>query len=143
VAKFHFTNSITHTLENSQINYARNLLIMGGYDFQAGKHFSIMPSALIKTDLNQVQVDLSATMRIYDNIMTGIALRGYSARSLDAVILYAGFRVKSLRVMYSYDINTSYLKGFNTGSHEVSVGIDLKLKKKVRTGYYYHNSRFL
>jgi type IX secretion system PorP/SprF family membrane protein len=131
------------SLKNAQIDYARNLLIMGGYDFQAGKHFSIMPSVLVKTDLKEVQTDLSLTMKIYNNILTGISLRGYDARSLDAVILYAGVQIKAFRIVYSYDVNTSYLSGFNSGSHEISLAYDLKLLKKVKSGYFYHNSRFL
>jgi type IX secretion system PorP/SprF family membrane protein len=130
-------------LKNTQIDYARNLLVMGGYDFHAGKHFTIMPSVLIKSDLKEVQTDLSLTMKIYNNILTGIALRGYDARSLDAVTFYAGVQIKAFRLVYSYDINTSYLKGFNTGSHEVSVAYELRLLKKTKTGYFYHNSRFL
>jgi type IX secretion system PorP/SprF family membrane protein len=131
------------TLRNTQIDYARNLLVMGGYDFQAGRHFSIMPSVLVKTDLKEVQTDLSLTMKIYNNILTGIAFRGYDANSLDAVILYAGVQIKAFRLVYSYDINTSYLSGFNSGTHEISLAYDFKLLKKVKTGYFYHNSRFL
>jgi type IX secretion system PorP/SprF family membrane protein len=131
------------SLKNAQVDYARNLLIMGGYDFQAGKHFSIMPSVLIKTDLKEIQTDLSLTMKIYNNILTGISLRGYDARSLDAVIFYAGVQIKAFRLVYSYDVNTSYLSGFNSGSHEISLAYDLKLLKKIKTGYFYHNSRFL
>lgn len=130
-------------LKNTQIDYARNLLVTGGYDFQAGKHFSIMPSVLIKSDFREVQTDLSLTMKIYNNILTGIALRGYDARSLDAVIFYAGVQIKAFRLVYSYDVNTSYLNGFNTGSHEISVAYELRLLKKTKTGYFYHNSRFL
>lgn len=130
-------------LKNTQIDYARNLLVTGGYDFHAGKHFTIMPSVLLKTDLKEVQTDLSLTMKIYNNILTGIALRGYDARALDAVILYAGVQIKAFRLIYSYDINTSYLNGFNTGSHEISVAYELRLLKKTKTGYFYHNSRFL
>ena len=130
-------------LQNTQIGYARNLLFMGGYEFQTGRHFAIMPSALIKTDLREVQAELSLTMKIYDNIMTGIAFRGYSPKSIDAAIIYAGFRIKGFRLMYSYDINTSYLKGFNTGSHEISAAYQFGLKKRTKAGYYYYNSRFL
>jgi type IX secretion system PorP/SprF family membrane protein len=117
-------------LKNTQIDYARNLTVMGGYDFHAGRHFTIMPSVLLKTDLKEIQTDLSVTMKIYNNILTGIALRGYDARSLDAVILYAGVQIKAFRLVYSYDINTSYLKGFNTGSHEVSVAYEVRILKK-------------
>jgi type IX secretion system PorP/SprF family membrane protein len=130
-------------LPNTNITYARDLILTGGYDFQVGRHFGIMPSALVRTDLKEVQDELSLTMRIYDNILTGVALRGYSLRSLDAAILYAGFKFKGFRLVYSYDINTSYLSGFNTGSHEISVAYQFGLKKKVTTGHYYYNSRFL
>ena len=130
-------------LDNATLSYARNLAVMGGYDFKIGKRFRIMPSLLLKTDFKEVQTDLSFTMHIYDNIMTGIALRGYDARSLDAVIIYAGFQYKAFHLIYSYDISTSYLNGFNTGSHEISVGYDLRMKKRAKTGYFYHNSRFL
>jgi type IX secretion system PorP/SprF family membrane protein len=130
-------------LKNSQVDYARNLILTAGYDIQAGKHFSIMPSVLVKTDLAEVQTDLSLTMKIYNNILTGVAFRGYDARSLDAVILYAGVQIKAFRIVYSYDINTSYLSGFNSGSHEISLAYDLRLLKKTKTGYFYHNSRFL
>jgi type IX secretion system PorP/SprF family membrane protein len=128
---------------NTRIDFARNLIIMGGYDFSVGKHFTIMPSVMIKTDLKQVQTDLSFTMSIYRNILTGVALRGYGARSLDAAIVYVGAQWKGLRLVYSYDINTSYMRSFNTGSHELSLAYDLKLKKRTKTGFYYHNSRFL
>ncbi len=130
-------------LQNTSLGYARNLLIMGGYDFTLGKHFSMMPSALVKSDLRQAQAELSLTMRIYDNILTGIAFRGYSQRSLDAAVIYAGFRYRGFRLVYSYDINASYLSGFNTGSHEISAAYLFGLKKRTRTGYYYFNSRFL
>jgi type IX secretion system PorP/SprF family membrane protein len=131
------------SLKNTKIDYARNLLIMGGYDIRAGRHFSIMPSVLVKTDFTEVQTDLSLTMKIYNNILTGIALRGYDARSLDAVVFYAGVQIRGFRLVYSYDVNTSYLSGFNTGTHEISLGYSISQAKKVKTGYFYHNSRFL
>jgi type IX secretion system PorP/SprF family membrane protein len=134
--------SIT-ALQNTQVNYTRDLLFMGGYDIQAAKYFSIMPSVLVKTDFTEVQTDLSFTMKIHNNILTGIALRGYDLSSLDAVIFYAGVQIKAFRFVYSYDVNTSYLNGFNTGSHEISLAYDLRLLKKTKTGYFYHNSRFL
>jgi hypothetical protein len=127
----------------TRINFARNLSIMGGYDFVIGRNFAVMPSTLIKTDLRKVQVELSATMKIYHNILAGVALRGYEIKSLDAAILYGGVQWRGFRLVYSYDVSISYLSGFQNGSHEISLGYDLKLKKKTRTGYYYHNSRFL
>lgn len=124
------------------LNYARNLSIMGGYDIQIGKRLSLMPSAIVKTDFKQVQVDISGTFTIIDNILAGISFRGYNKNTIDALSLIFGFRYKGLQFVYSYDANLSYLTNFNSGSHELSVNYLIGLKKKENRGYLYHNPRF-
>ena len=47
-------------------------------------------------------------------------LLGASYRFKDAVVLVAGVRVKNrLKLAYSYDIVTSPLRTYNSGSHEI------------------------
>lgn len=128
---------------NTRLNYARNFAISGGYRFDVSKKFSVTPSALIKTDFKKYQAELTVMMQLYRNILTGVAFRGYEGRTVDAAILYAGFEYKGFRLLYSYDINVSYLTHFNTGSHEISLGYYLPFKKKNDNGLYYHNARFL
>lgn len=124
--------------------YNRNLFVSAGYNFSVSRHFSLMPSLLLKSDFNKVQLDISATMNIYSNILAGFAFRGYEGRSIDAVAFFAGFKIKQgFRLIYSYDANISYLTKFNGGSHEISLAYIMQLKKKENKGYYYHNSRFL
>ena len=151
--KYHFGISANHLYSfaslktlagNSRINYARHLSFTGGYRFVISKNFAITPAALIKTDFIKVQAELTVMMNVYRNILTGLAFRGYEGRSVDAAILYAGFNYKGFRLLYSYDINISYLSKFNSGSHEVSLAYLLPMKKRVeKGGYYYHNARFL
>lgn len=132
-----------HTaVSTTDINFARNLVFMGGYDFRVSKKLSIMPSAFVKTDLKQVQVDISGTFTIIDNILTGISFRGYNKKAIDALGLIFGFRYKGFQLVYSYDANLSYLTKFNTGSHEISVSYRYGLKRKESKGYPYHNPRF-
>ncbi len=124
------------------LNFARNLFIMGGYDITISKKLSLMPSAIIKTDLKQVQVDLGGTFTIINNILAGITFRGYDKNTIDALSFVVGFKYKGLRLVYSYDANLSYLTNFNSGSHEISLRYCYGLKKKEVPGYLYHNPRF-
>lgn len=126
----------------SSLFFTQNLLISGGYDFKINNRFSIMPSTLIKTDFVKVQAELSATMTIYRNILTGITFRGYNQKSIDALALFLGFKIKGVQLLYSYDANLSYLTRFNTGSHEVSLSYRYPLISKEKKGYFYHNPRF-
>lgn len=126
----------------TKLNFTRDLFFTGGYDFKVSEKLNIMPSAIIKTDLNNVQVDISATFTIIHNIITGISFRGYSKKTIDAMALMLGFRYKGFQLVYSYDANLSYLTKFNSGSHEIGLTYQYLLKKKESRGYLYHNPRF-
>ena len=101
-----------------------------------------MPSAIIKTDLTKVQLDISVTATIINNILTGISFRGYTKNTIDALALILGFRYKGFQLVYSYDANLSYLTKFNTGSHEISLKYEFVWKKKENRGYFYYNPRY-
>lgn len=126
----------------TDLNFARNLFITGGYDFQLTKKLSLMPSTIIKTDLKQVQVDLGGTFTIINNILAGITFRGYDKNTIDALSFVLGVKYKGFRLVYSYDANLSYLSNFNSGTHEISVRYCYGLKKKEVPGYLYHNPRY-
>ncbi|MBL0309039.1 MAG: PorP/SprF family type IX secretion system membrane protein [Bacteroidetes bacterium] len=134
--------TIDAVTQKTKLNFARNIVVSGGYDFQVGKKWSVMPSVLVKTDLRKVQLDVGANVTIIQNILTGISFRGYEKNTIDALALMLGFRYKGFQAVYSYDASLSYLTKFNTGSHEVSLSYRYKLKKKESKGYFYHNPRF-
>ncbi len=121
----------------------RNLIVTGGYNFKIGRRTYLQPMALLRTNFESVQLDISTVLTFYDNIMTGIAFRGYEAKTIDAVSFFLGTKIKNINFMYSYDVNISYLSKFNTGSHEISVIYKMPFKTKVLEGKYYHNARFL
>ncbi len=129
--------------KSTTININRSFLVSGGYNFDLGKKITCTPTALIQTDFSRVQLQVSTFFSIYHNILTGIALRGYSNRSFDAAIMYVGATFKGFRVLYSYDINTSYLRSFNTGSHEISLQYVMPMKRKENKGNFYYNDRYL
>lgn len=126
----------------TKLNFARNLFFTGGYDFTISPKFSLMPSALVKTDLKKVQVDVNLTATIINNIITGISFRGYTKNTIDALGIVLGFKYKGVQLTYSYDANVSYLTKFNTGSHEVSISYRYPFKKRESRGYFYRNPRY-
>lgn len=121
----------------------RNLIVSGGYNFKVGRRTYIQPMALLRTNFETLQLDISTVFTFYDNIMTGIAFRGYEAKTIDALSFFLGTKIKNIQFMYSYDTNISSLRKFNTGSHELSFIYKMPFKTRVLEGKYYHNARFL
>jgi type IX secretion system PorP/SprF family membrane protein len=124
-------------------NTDRYLQLGGGYNFRLGKNVKLQPSLLLKTNFQKIQVDLSLLLTIHDNIMTGFAFRGYSAKTIDAFSVFIGGQLKGIKIIYSYDTNISFLKSFNSGTHEISLSYFMPYKSSTLKGVYYHNARFL
>ena len=55
---------------------------------------------------------------------------GVSYRHQDAVMLIIGGQFKGFRLGYSYDITTSILRKYSSGSHELTLGYTLPKKKE-------------
>ncbi|MBX2903534.1 MAG: PorP/SprF family type IX secretion system membrane protein [Chitinophagales bacterium] len=143
VAVNHIAASVAKFQSGLKLNYARNILVSGGYDFNVSKKFSLMPSLFLKSDFKKVQMDVALHATIARNFLSGISFRGYNGNSIDAVAPFVGFTYKGFRLVYSYDINISTLKSFNSGSHEVSAAYIISYVKKERKPLIYHNPRFL
>jgi type IX secretion system PorP/SprF family membrane protein len=135
--------SIASSAVKSRLNFSRNLFFTGGYEFYLSRKLSITPSFFVKTDIKEVQVDVSGIFAIIDNILAGFSFRGYTKNMIDALAVIFGFRYKGFQLVYSYDANLSYLFKFNAGSHEISLGYKVNLGKKENHGYFYHNPRLI
>lgn len=101
--------------------------------FRIFEDYELKPNVLIQTDLVQTQIDLAATVSYSGNIFGGIGVRGYSARSLDAVICILGWRFdKQYSLVYAFDIGVSSLRTVHQGTHELQ--LNYNLNKKVGGG---------
>jgi len=54
---------------------------------------------------------------------------GYHLGSGDIIFMY-GAKFKGIRIGYSYDITTSILRKYSSGSHELTLGYTLPKKKE-------------
>lgn len=150
--KFFVSASVNHLYTNQKVsglsqyfsyNHDRNLIISGGYNFEITKKFYLQPSLLVRTNFQKVQFDLSTLLNVYNNFLVGAAFRGYSSRSIDAISFFAGASFKNFKIIYSYDVGISFIRKFNSGSHEISLNYSIPLKINQLEGKYYYNSRYL
>ncbi len=115
------------------------------YNFAFNDEIELMQSILLKSDLNQIQSDISSLFKINGNIFGGISLRGYSSRSLDAMVLIAGMKISDhYTLSYSYDIGLSSLRRGHEGTHEIL--LNYNLRKLIGTGQppkIIYNPRYL
>jgi len=97
----------------------------------------LQPSVLFLYDGAAFQFNISALL-FYNNKFYG----GLGYRLQDAVSVLAGLNIKNFRVGLAYDINTSRLSKYNSGSIEVMLGYCFKIDTdKFRRSY--RNTRFL
>lgn len=87
----------------------------GGYNYQLTQDLILQPKTLIKADRARLQTDLTATLRVGDGFWGGA-----SYRLQDAVGFHIGANpFDDLRIGYSYDLTTSEVREFSSGSHEI------------------------
>lgn len=108
------------SLESSSF-IRKHYLLTAGYVFTNKKKIKIKPSFLIKYQPSApVQVDLNLNA-MYMNVFS----LGISIRTNDAVSIMAEFRANPrLRIGYAYDLTTSKLSSYTSGTHEIMIGFD-------------------
>lgn len=98
----------------------RHYYAMGGYRFLLGDDWKLEPSFLVKYVAPvPAKIDLTATVRYKDAVWLGA-----SYRTNDAYCAMVGFWLKqSFQFGYSYDVITSNLRNYSTGTHEVMLAL--------------------
>ncbi|MEI7509486.1 MAG: type IX secretion system membrane protein PorP/SprF [Flavobacterium sp.] len=99
-----------------------NLYFIGGYVFDITPDLKFKPAFLAKTvEGAPLQLDLSGNFLINDKFMLGAAWRWSAAASF-----MAGFQVTDgLYIGYGYDLDTTKLAHYNSGSHEIFLRFEL------------------
>ncbi|MCU0319185.1 MAG: type IX secretion system membrane protein PorP/SprF [Flavobacteriales bacterium] len=132
-------------LEDVSIQTRRHYFAQAGYDWaiKGNKKYVLQPSMLMKTTGGgSTQLDINATF-LYNNALW----LGVSYRTEDAIAPVLGYQFKPneksmVRLGYSYDVTTSRLNNYSSGSHEVMLNYCVLLEKKPDTQIY-RNVRFL
>lgn len=95
-------------------------------DFYFGNGLVISPSLVIRSDINQTQVEISTLLKHNGNVFGGIGLRGYNSKTLDSGVVIIGWKFnENYLLAYSYDIGLNSLASVNEGSHEILLNYNL------------------
>ncbi len=99
-----------------------NLYLIGGYIFDLSSNLKFKPAFLSKVvEGAPLQFDLSGNFLINEKFVLGAAWR-WSA----AVSAMAGFQVsEGLYIGYGYDLESTKLDNYNSGSHEIFLRFEL------------------
>lgn len=93
-----------------------------GYKIQAGDNFTVTPSGMFKL-MSPSPASFDATLRAEWKELVWI---GASYRHTDAIAGLVGFNIaNNFRVGYSYDYTLSNLSTYNSGGHEIVLGLML------------------
>jgi len=106
---------------------ASHYFVMGGYKFELDNDFEVEPSFLMKYVAPvPVQFDLSARVSYKQTFWLG-----GSYRTNDAMSVLIGYSMQEkLFFGYSYDVTTTDLKNYSSGTHEVMLGMRFNVKKE-------------
>lgn len=109
--------------ENFEFQFKRNLYFTAQSNIPVKNTlFEVLPSLMVRSDLQTVQADVTARVRWKKFLTVGL---GY--RTNDAVSILLEAQLKGFTLAYSYDYATSAIMRASSGSHEVWVGYSLKL----------------
>ncbi len=107
----------------------RHYFLYGGYAFESGRAFEIMPSLLIKyVNGSPINIDLN---------LRGIYQKSYwaalSFRSDKSLITMVGMQYQIYVFGFAYDYSFSDIKSYSSGSVEIVLGINLGKNNKGST----------
>ncbi|TYA78526.1 PorP/SprF family type IX secretion system membrane protein [Seonamhaeicola marinus] len=112
--------STANTLGTEEIH----LYLIGGYVFNLNDNLKLKPSFMLRGVKGApINADVSINALLNERIEAGLSYR-YD----DAISGILGFRITpTFKVAYAYDRTVSQFSGYNNGSHEIVLLLDLSL----------------
>lgn len=106
--------------DQSLSTLAAHYYALAGYRIPIGNELQLEPSFLLKyVSPVPPKLDLTATVRYRDMVWLGATYR-----TEDALSFMVGYWLKkTFQFGYSYDLTTTHLRNYNTGTHEVMLGV--------------------
>ncbi len=125
-SSLHLTQPSFAFEESGHYSLKRHYYFTGGYNLELNDdRFTVQPSFFAKSDGTTSQIDLDMLIQYNKRFWGGL---GY--RNKDAIVVFLGFEMQNgLKIGYSYDLNTSVLSRYNSGSHELFVSYAVIINK--------------
>ncbi len=112
--------------DNINYNPKPGFHFFGEYFMESFNQVSLYPTVYVKTDMTQLQAEVSLRADWMNNATASLGYRGFGNNSIDAVILSVGVRLSpKFFLHYAYDIGLSSLQTANEGTHEILISYNL------------------
>ena len=113
----------------------RHYYLIGGGIVKLNKNLKLKPSFQLKMVSGApVSFDLTAGLLLYDRLMVGMMYRAKDA--IGGIVQYD--LMKGLKLGYAYDLTTTNLSTFNSGTHEILISYDYHFRyKKFKSPRYF------
>ena len=132
--------SMTHLAETEFTEFSvkpvRHLYAMGGYNYPLdGDALVLRTNILAKTDLNASAIDMNVNVLYNEMIWAGVSWRPGDAIAPIVGLQYSminkdatNYKEQLFRLGYSFDMTTSELQSFSSGSHEIFLSYSFKFE---------------
>ncbi|WP_236975388.1 PorP/SprF family type IX secretion system membrane protein [Membranihabitans maritimus] len=130
---------------NIDARQSRSYLFQASYFYDYTEEILLVPSILVKAGSGLVQTELGVGADYLGVIKGGLYFRGYDSKSIDALIVQAGYQfAENAYAYYSFELGLSGLRKVHDNSHEISLRyiIDEPLFKVKREKVIY-NPRYI
>jgi type IX secretion system PorP/SprF family membrane protein len=124
-ALLHTKINVQNTLSQNNLGANNHYFLTGGYNFQINEAMKLKPSVMIKAVKGSaLQYDLNVNWWFNDVLGVGV-----SYRTQDALVGLVELQITpQLRIGYSYDYTLSDFGGYNRGTHELMLRIEIPSK---------------
>lgn len=145
--KFYFGLSSSHLTAGS-IKYRGNDLTMSlnrhymlatGLALVVNPNFVVKPSILVKyVQGAPLNFDINTSVLLKKDFWIGASLRSNAAFNSQSLVGIFEYNITDfMRIGYAYDFTLGKLRNYNSGSHELFIGLDLNVSKKVSVSTRY------
>lgn len=127
--------------DDIQYKMTRHYYLMAGYYIKPDPRNWIIPNIMVRSDVNATVIDANVTYMWDQKFIAGVTYR-----HTDAVAPMIGWQHATptgvvIKGVYSFDKTLSNIKGYSSGSHEITLGVCYTLKQKKMASY--GDDRFL
>lgn len=126
-APFLLNNFFADENSGARAELIRHYFATVGWVMPLNHNVKLQPSALLKVvEGAPLEIDLNANLVFHDVLWIGASYRSFD--SVNGIIQFQ--LTNNLRIGYSYDVTTTELRQFNSGSHELMVNYRFTFNKK-------------
>lgn len=124
---FKYNTSFGDYIQSDKESY-RNFILTGGYKFYAGYDIIITPSVAVKwLSPEPLVIDYNLVISFINRVSVGITYK-----NINAFVVSSRFIASPLfELGYAFDYGSASIDLYNSGSHEIYIGLRLRNKNKI------------